>query len=148
MRHYEIVFMVHPDQSEQVPGMIERYSSTITKDGGKVHRLEDWGRRQLAYPINKVHKAHYVLMNVEASNDAMDELTTTFRYNDAVIRNLVIRRDEAVTDESHIMKAEKESRERKSRYEERKAAETPAEESAPAEAATEEPAAEAAASEE
>ena len=148
MRHYEIVFMVHPDQSEQVPGMIERYSNTITKDGGSVHRLEDWGRRQLAYPINKIHKAHYVLMNVEASNDAMDELTTTFRYNDAVIRNLVIRRDEAVTDESFIMKAEKESRERKSRYEERKAAETPAEESAPAEAATEEPAAEAAASEE
>ena len=105
MRHYEIVFMVHPDQSEQVPGMIERYSATIQKDGGQVHRLEDWGRRQLAYPINKVHKAHYVLMNVEASNDAMDELTTTFRYNDAVIRNLVIRRDEPVTDESFIMKA-------------------------------------------
>ena len=104
MRHYEIVFMVHPDQSEQVPGMIERYSNTITKDGGNIHRLEDWGRRQLAYPINKIHKAHYVLMNVEASNDAMDELTTTFRYNDAVIRNLVIRRDEPVTDESFIMK--------------------------------------------
>ena len=147
MRHYEIVFMVHPDQSEQVPGMIERYSNTITKDGGSVHRLEDWGRRQLAYPINKIHKAHYVLMNVEASNEAMDELTTTFRYNDAVIRNLVIRRDEAVTDESFIMKAEKESRERKSRYEERKAAEASAEESKPAEAAPEEPAAEAAASE-
>ncbi len=123
MRHYEIVFMVHPDQSEQVPGMIERYSATIQKDGGQVHRLEDWGRRQLAYPINKIHKAHYVLMNVEASNDAMDELTTTFRYNDAVIRNLVIRRDEAVTDESCIMKAETENRERKSRYEERQAAE-------------------------
>ena len=123
MRHYEIVFMVHPDQSEQVPGMIERYSATIQKDGGQIHRLEDWGRRQLAYPINKIHKAHYVLMNVEASNDAMDELTTTFRYNDAVIRNLVIRRDEAVTDESFIMKAEKENRERKSRYEERQAAE-------------------------
>ena len=124
MRHYEIVFMVHPDQSEQVPGMIERYSNTITKDGGSVHRLEDWGRRQLAYPINKIHKAHYVLMNVEASNDAMDELTTTFRYNDAVIRNLVIRRDEPVADESFIMKAEKESRERKSRYEERQASES------------------------
>jgi small subunit ribosomal protein S6 len=127
MRHYEIVFMVHPDQSEQVPGMIERYTNTITKDGGQVHRLEDWGRRQLAYPINKVHKAHYVLMNVEASNDAMDELTTTFRYNDAVIRNLVIRRNEAVTEESLIMKAEKESRERKTRYEERQAAEASAE---------------------
>ena len=123
MRHYEIVFMVHPDQSEQVPGMIERYTATIQKDGGQVHRLEDWGRRQLAYPISKIHKAHYVLMNVEASNDALDELTTTFRYNDAVIRNLVIRRDEPVTDESFIMKAEKENRERKSRYEERQAAE-------------------------
>ena len=124
MRHYEIVFMVHPDQSEQVPGMIERYSATIQKDGGKVHRLEDWGRRQLAYHINKVHKAHYVLMNVEASNDAMEELTTTFRYNDAIIRNLVIRRDEPVTEESVIMKQEKEQRERKSRYEERQAAES------------------------
>ena len=123
MRHYEVVFMVHPDQSEQVPGMIERYSAVITKDGGTVHRLEDWGRRQLAYHINKVHKAHYILMNVEASNDAMEELTTTFRYNDAVIRNLVIRRDEAVTEESLIMKAEKEDRERKSRYQERQASE-------------------------
>jgi small subunit ribosomal protein S6 len=148
MRHYEIVFMVHPDQSEQVPGMIERYSNTITKDGGTIHRLEDWGRRQLAYPINKVHKAHYVLMNVEASNDAMDELTTTFRYNDAVIRNLVIRRDEAVADESFIMKAEKESRERKSRYEERKAAEATAEEKPAENAETEEPASEPAAAEE
>ena len=119
MRHYEIVFLVHPDQSEQVPGMIERYTNTITKDGGTVHRLEDWGRRQLAFPIAKVHKAHYILMNVEASNEAMDELTTTFRYNDAVIRNLVIRRDEAVVAESPIMKAEKESRERKSRFDDR-----------------------------
>jgi small subunit ribosomal protein S6 len=116
--------MVHPDQSEQVPGMIERYTAVITKDGGQVHRLEDWGRRQLAYHINKVHKAHYILMNVEASNDAMEELTTTFRYNDAVIRNLVIRRDEPVTEESLIMKAEKEDRERKSRYQERQAAES------------------------
>ncbi len=152
MRHYEIVFMVHPDQSEQVPGMIERYTTTIKGDGGQVHRLEDWGRRQLAYPINKIHKAHYVLMNVEASQQAMDDLATTFRYNDAVIRNLVIRRDDPVTEESFIMKAEKENRERKSRYEERQAAEaaraekaeaeseaTPAEEAAePAEAAAEE----------
>ena len=145
MRHYEIVFMVHPDQSEQVPGMIERYTTAIQKDGGQVHRLEDWGRRQLAYPINKIHKAHYVLMNVEASNDALDELTTTFRYNDAIVRNLVIRRDEPVTEESFIMKAEKENRERKNRYEERQAAEaarseTEAEsktEEAPAEAAEE-----------
>ena len=124
MRHYEIVFLVHPDQSEQVPGMIERYTGGIEKDGGKVHRLEDWGRRQLAFPINKIHKAHYVLMNVEASNEAMEELTTTFRFNDAVIRNLVIRRDEPVSEESFIMKAEKESRDRKSRYEERQAADT------------------------
>ncbi len=126
MRHYEVVFMVHPDQSEQVPGMIERYSNLITKDGGSVHRLEDWGRRQLAYHINKVHKAHYILMNVEASNEAMEELTTTFRYNDAIIRNLVIRRDDAVVEESLIMKAEKEDRERKSRYQERQAAEASA----------------------
>ena len=141
MRHYEVVFMVHPDQSEQVPGMIERYSQTIQKDGGSVHRMEDWGRRQLAYPINKIHKAHYVMMNVEASNEAMDELTSTFRFNDAVIRNLVIRRDDADTGESFIMKAEKENRERKNRYEQRQTPE-PAAESKPAsegsEAATEE----------
>ena len=137
MRHYEIVLLVHPDQSEQVPGMIERYTNVITKDGGQIHRLEDWGRRQLAYHINKIHKAHYVLMNVEASNDAMEELTTTFRYNDAVIRNLVIRRDEPVTEESLIMKAEKEDRERKSRYQERQAAEAQAAETAVAEASEE-----------
>jgi len=119
VRHYEVVFMVHPDQSEQVPGMIERYSAVITKDGGTVHRLEDWGRRQLAYHINKIHKAHYVMMNVEATNEAMEELTTTFRYNDAVIRNLVIRRDEAVLEESLLMKAEREDKERKARYQER-----------------------------
>ena len=123
MRHYEIVFMVHPDQSEQVPSMIERYSGTITKDGGAVHRLEDWGRRQLAFPINKIHKAHYVLMNVEASNEAMEELTSTFRFNDAVIRHMIIRRDQADTAESPIMKAEKESRERKTRHEERQSSE-------------------------
>jgi small subunit ribosomal protein S6 len=115
MRHYEIVFLVHPDQSEQVPAMIERYGETIKGDGGQIHRLEDWGRRQLAYPINKIHKAHYVLLNVEASQKAMDELTTSFRYNDAVLRNLIIRRDEAITGESLIMKGEKEQRERKSR---------------------------------
>ena len=141
MRHYEVVFMVHPDQSEQVPGMIERYSNVITKDGGTVHRLEDWGRRQLAYHINKIHKAHYVLMNVEASNEAMEELTTTFRFNDAVIRNLVIRRDEPVLEESLIMKAEREDKERKARYQERQdndarrapaeTAEAPAEEEVP-----------------
>jgi len=123
VRHYEVVFMVHPDQSEQVPGMIERYSNVITKDGGTVHRLEDWGRRQLAYHINKIHKAHYVLMNVEASNEAMEELTTTFRYNDAVIRNMVIRRDGPVLEESLLMKAEREDKERKARYQERQGSE-------------------------
>jgi small subunit ribosomal protein S6 len=115
MRHYEIVFLVHPDQSEQVPAMVERYSSAIKADGGAVHRLEDWGRRQLAYSINKVHKAHYILMNVECSEAVLDELTTNFRYNDAVLRSLVIRENAAITEESLIMKAEKESRERKSR---------------------------------
>ena len=119
MRHYEVVFMVHPDQSEQVPGMIERYTNVITKDGGSVHRLEDWGRRQLAFHINKIHKAHYVLMNVEASNEAMEELTTTFRYNDAVIRNLVIRRDGPISEETLMMKAEREDKERKARYQDR-----------------------------
>jgi small subunit ribosomal protein S6 len=113
MRHYEIVFLVHPDQSEQVSAMVERYSKLITDDGGSVHRMEDWGRRQLAYPINKIHKAHYILMNVEASKEVIEELTTTFRYNDAVIRNMVIRRDETVTEESFIVKAEKESRDRR-----------------------------------
>lgn len=120
MRHYEIVFLVHPDQSEQVPGMVERYTASIKDGGGELHRLEDWGRRQLAYPINKIHKAHYVLMNVECSEEVLEELTTTFRYNDAVLRNLVIRTDEAVTEESPIMKAEKESRERKANRQERR----------------------------
>jgi len=119
MRHYEVVFLVHPDQSEQVPGMIERYSSTVTGNGGAVHRLEDWGRRQLAYSINKIHKAHYVLMNIECDDSALEELTTNFRYNDAVLRNMVVRMEEAVTEESPIMKAEKESRERKARAERR-----------------------------
>ena len=115
MRHYEIVFMVHPDQSDQVAGMNERYSKTVTDEGGNVHRLEDWGRRQLAYPINKIHKAHYVLMNIECSQAALDDITTQFRYNDAVLRNMVIKRKEAVSDMSDIMKQENESRERKAR---------------------------------
>ncbi|MGO1461280.1 MAG: 30S ribosomal protein S6 [Oleiphilaceae bacterium] len=106
MRHYEIVFMVHPDQSEQVPAMIERYTGLITEDGGKVHRLEDWGRRHMAYPINKIHKAHYVLMNAECSQAAMDELTHNFRFNDAIIRDLILRRDEAVVDLSPMKAAE------------------------------------------
>ena len=119
MRHYEIVFMVHPDQSEQVGGMIERYTKMIKDAGGAVHRLEDWGRRQLAYPINKIHKAHYVLMNIECGQEVLDELTSIFRYNDAIIRNLVIGRDEAVTEMSHIQKAENENRERKARASQR-----------------------------
>lgn len=113
MRHYEIVFMVHPDQSEQVAGMIERYTGSITEAGGKIHRLEDWGRRQLAYPINKLHKAHYVLMNVEATQEVIDELETNFRYNDAVIRNLIMRTKHAVTEASPMAKAKEERRERR-----------------------------------
>lgn len=115
MRHYEIVFLVHPDQSEQVPAMVERYTSTVKSSGGQVHRLEDWGRRQLAYSINKIHKAHYVLLNIEASESVLEELTTNFRYNDAILRSLVIREDGAITEESFILKAEKEGRERKAR---------------------------------
>ena len=115
MRHYEIVFLVHPDQSEQVPAMIERYKRAIEEGGGAIHRLEDWGRRQLAYPINKIHKAHYVLMNLEVGQPTLEELTTNFRYNDAVLRNLVIQRDEAVTEESPMMRGEKENRERRER---------------------------------
>lgn len=106
MRHYEVVFLVHPDQSEQVGNMIERYTKLIEEDGGKIHRLEDWGRRQLAYAINNVHKAHYVLLNIECTEKALRELEDSFRYNDAVIRNLVIRRDEAVTGPSEILKGE------------------------------------------
>jgi small subunit ribosomal protein S6 len=105
LRHYEIVFLVHPDQSEQVPAMVERYKSMVEGAKGAVHRLEDWGRRQLAYPINKVHKAHYVLMNIECSGETLDELKSAFRFNDAVIRNLVLKRDEAVTEGSALAKA-------------------------------------------
>lgn len=124
MRHYEVVFMVHPDQSEQVGGMIDRYTKMVTEGGGSVHRLEDWGRRQLAYPINKIHKAHYVLMNIECDQASLDELSTLFRYNDAIIRNMVIKRKNAITDMSEIMQAENESRERKARASQRVLAET------------------------
>ena len=102
MRHYEIVFLVHPDQSAQVPAMIERYRASIEGHGGSIHRLEDWGRRQLAYPINKIHKAHYVLMNIEVNQDALDELTSAFRFNDAVIRNMVISKNEPVAEPSPL----------------------------------------------
>ncbi len=107
MRHYEIVFIVHPDQSEQVPGMIERYRNTITQGGGKVHRIEDWGRRQLAYPIQKVFKAHYVLMNIEVAQATLDELEHAFRFNDAVLRHLTVSKTEAETGPSPMMKEEK-----------------------------------------
>lgn len=117
MRHYEIVFLVHPDQSEQVGGMVERYTKVIEEDGGKVHRLEDWGRRQLAYAIDNVHKAHYVLMNIECSAKALAELEDNFRYNDAVIRNMILRRDEAVTGQSEMLKAEENRSERRERRE-------------------------------
>lgn len=104
MRHYEVVFLVHPDQSEQVPSMIERYTSMVKDSGGQVHRQEDWGRKQLAYPINKVHKAHYVLMNIECGNDVLDELKSAFKFNDAVIRNLIIKTESAITDASPLSK--------------------------------------------
>lgn len=102
MRHYEIVFLVHPDQSEQVPAMIEKYRGIVEADGGSVHRLEDWGRRQLAYPINKIHKAHYVLMNIECNAEVREELEGIFRFNDAVLRHLCVRRPKADTDPSPL----------------------------------------------
>ncbi|MDR0717531.1 MAG: 30S ribosomal protein S6 [Azoarcus sp.] len=107
MRHYEIVFIVHPDQSEQVPAMIERYKGIVTARNGQIHRLEDWGRRQLAYPIQKVHKAHYVLMNIESDGEALGELEHAFKFNDAVLRHLVIKMKKAVTTPSPMMKEEK-----------------------------------------
>ncbi|MBV1876277.1 MAG: 30S ribosomal protein S6 [Pseudomonadales bacterium] len=113
MRHYEVVFLVHPDQSEQVPGMIERYTTVVTDGGGSVHRVEDWGRHQLAYPINKIHKAHYILLNVECGQDTLTELNTAFRFNDAVIRNLILGRKGPETGESPVMKLERESRQKK-----------------------------------
>lgn len=114
MRHYEIVFLVHPDQSDQVPTMIEKYKSIIEADGGSTHRLEDWGRRHLAYPINKVHKAHYVLMNIECGATALEEIETAFRYNDAVIRSMVMRTKAAITDPSPLARSkEEEARDRR-----------------------------------
>jgi small subunit ribosomal protein S6 len=107
MRHYEMVFIVHPDQSEQVPAMIERYRTMMGGRGGKIHRLEDWGRRQMAYPIQKLHKAHYVLMNIECDDETLNELEHAFRFNDAVLRHLTVRMDEAVTASSPMMREEK-----------------------------------------
>ena len=133
MRHYEIVFLVHPDQSEQVTGMIDRYRNMIESNGGKIHRLEDWGRRQLAYPIQKLHKAHYVLMNIECTTAALEEINSAFRFNDAVIRSMVINRKEAETEPSLLAKRPEERQEREApaaaAAEEPKAAAT---ESAPA----------------
>ena len=118
MNHYEIVLLFHPDQSEQVPAMIERYTNTVTEGGGSVHRFEDWGRRQLAYSINDLHKAHYILWNIECSVEILDELTTTFRFNDAVLRNMVIKRKDAATEISPIKAAE--SRQDRDRSERRR----------------------------
>lgn len=149
MRHYEIVFLVHPDQSDQVPGMIERYQGVIERGNGVVHRTEDWGRRQLAYPIAKIHKAHYILMNVEVGQETIEELESAFRFNDAVIRNMIIRRDAAETGNSKLyeeeLREQEKDRERDRRRQEesssRAAAPEPAAEPA-AEQATEEPSAE------
>ena len=133
MRHYEVVFLVHPDQSEQVPAMVERYRGIIETHGGSIHRLEDWGRRQLAYPINKIHKAHYVLMNIECGQQSHDELIDAFRFNDAALRHLVIKRREAVTETSLLAKSKDEDDERDAR----KAAENARPAASPEPAATE-----------
>jgi small subunit ribosomal protein S6 len=160
MRHYEIVFLVHPDQSEQVPAMVERYQGMITESGGAVHRVEDWGRRQLAHPIQKAHKAHYVLMNIECDDKVTREITSAFRFNDAVLRHLVISRNKAITEASPMAIAveEEKAKERESqRRRDAKAAaesamlaeqdtEEPAEDETPAEAPAEAPAEEVAAS--
>ncbi|MBN8798732.1 MAG: 30S ribosomal protein S6 [Stenotrophomonas nitritireducens] len=119
-RHYEVVFLVHPDQSEQVPAMVERYKALVEGGNGKIHRLEDWGRRQLAYPIQNLVKAHYVLMNIEADQSVLNELTESFRFNDAVLRNLVIKRDEADTEQSLIMKSKDEKGDKPERGERRR----------------------------
>ena len=171
MRHYEIVFLVHPDQSEQVPAMVEKYQGMVTEAGGQVHRSEDWGRRQLAHPINKIHKAHYALLNIECPFDVITEIKTAFKFNDAVLRHMVLAREEAVTEASPMAVAvaeekakEKEAQQRREAKaaaeaaqraeEEKAAAEKPAAEEAPAdepaaeEAKAEEPAAEEAKAEE
>jgi small subunit ribosomal protein S6 len=139
MRHYEVVFLVHPDQSEQVPAMVERYRGMLEGHGGQVHRIEDWGRRQLAYPINKILKAHYVLMNIEVNQEALEELESAFRFNDAVLRNMIMRMDAAVTETSPLAKEEDEGDRRSASDEsddsEEIAAETPADDTDTAEEA-------------
>lgn len=144
MRHYEVVFLVHPDQSEQVNGMIDRYRTMIESNGGAIHRLEDWGRRQLAYPINKVHKAHYVLMNIEVNAATLAELSSAFRFNDAVLRNLIIARDKALTEPSLMAKAKEDQEERDSERRARNAERESRAESPAAASTDEEPADEAA----
>mgnify|MGYP000844836104 FL=1 len=151
MRHYEVVFLVHPDQSEQVPAMTARYRGVVEEKGGKVHRLEDWGRRQLAYPINKIHKAHYVLMNIECDGASLEELKTLFKFNDAVLRDLVLSRKDAITDPSPIAQAKEEQSDRETQRarrtdsytSENKRPETPAVEAPAVEAPAETPAVEA-----
>ncbi len=120
MRHYEVVFLVHPDQSDQVPGMIERYRSLIERGDGKVHRLEDWGRRQLAFPIHKIHKAHYIMMNIEIDGETLSELESAFRFNDAVIRNMIIKRKAAITGNSKIYEDELREQEKEKEREQRR----------------------------
>lgn len=118
MRHYEVVFIVHPDQSEQVPAMIERYKALVSQHGGQIHRLEDWGRRQLAYPIQKVHKAHYVLMNIETDNESLAELEHAFKFNDAVLRQLTVQKKQAETGPSSMMKSVEREEARKNQQQE------------------------------
>ena len=127
MRHYEIVFLVHPDQSEQVPAMVEKYQGMVTNNGGSIHRTEDWGRRQLAHPINKVHKAHYVLLNVECNSDSIAEITGAFKFNDAVLRHLVINRKAAITEPSHMAVAVEEEKAREKESQRRRDAKAAAE---------------------
>ena len=127
MRHYEIVFLVHPDQSEQVPGMVERYQAMVTDSGGQIHRTEDWGRRQLSHPINKIHKAHYVLLNVECGFAVIEEIRSAFRFNDAVIRHLIVARNKAVTDASPMAVAVAEEKAKEKEAQQRREAKAAAE---------------------
>ena len=127
MRHYEIVFLVHPDQSEQVPAMVEKYQGMVTASGGQVHRSEDWGRRQLAHPINKIHKAHYALLNVECPFDVIEEIKSAFKFNDAVLRHLILQRDEAVTEASPMAVAVAEEKQREKEAQQRRDAKAAAE---------------------
>jgi len=136
VRHYEIVFLVHPDQSEQVNAMVDRYRTMITNSGGRIHRQEDWGRRQLAFPIAKVHKAHYVLLNIECDAPTLNELTSAFRFNDAVLRHLVVKRDDAVTEPSFMARAKDEHDERESERRSRHQAAAASEEAAAPAAST------------